>query len=152
MSAREAAWIVRPARPRDHASVIALLRAASLPTAGVEANLANFLIAEEGGRVAGAIGLERYGTAALLRSAVVESSSRGTGIGGVLVERLLAEARRQGVHEVYLLTTTAERYFRCKGFESIDREQVPVGVRESVEFREACPVTAIVMRNRLTEG
>lgn len=152
MKPREAAWVVRSATPRDHAMVIALLEADSLPTAGVKADLAGFLIADEGGRVAGAIGLERYGAAALLRSAVVESSSRGTGIGGALVERLLAEARSEGLREVYLLTTTAEHYFHRRGFASIDRDQVPAGVRESVEFREACPASAIVMRKQLSES
>jgi amino-acid N-acetyltransferase len=152
MSPAEPAWVVRPATPRDHAPVIALLEGASLPTAGVELDLADFLIAEKEGRIAGAIGLEPYGNAALLRSAVVDSDSRGTGVGRALVERLLANAKARGVREVYLLTTTAEQYFHRNGFVSIGRDQVPTGVRESVEFREACPASAVVMRKVLTES
>jgi amino-acid N-acetyltransferase len=152
MSPAEPAWVVRPATPRDHAPVIALLEGASLPTAGVELDLADFLIAEKEGRTAGAIGLEPYGNAALLRSAVVDSDSRGTGVGRALVERLLANAKARGVREVYLLTTTAEQYFHRNGFVSIGRDQVPASVRESVEFREACPASAVVMRKVLTES
>jgi amino-acid N-acetyltransferase len=50
---------------------------------------------------------------------------------------------------VFLLTTTAERFFPKFGFEQIDREQVPASVQQSVEFQSACPASAIVMRKLL---
>jgi amino-acid N-acetyltransferase len=137
---------MRAATGRDHAAVIGLLEAASLPTAGVPAGLDDYLVAERGGRIVGAIGLERYGTAALLRSAVVEPGARGTGLGTALVERLLDAARTGGVREVFLLTTTAEGYFPRFGFAPITREEVPAGVKASVEFQGACPASAVVMR------
>lgn len=140
---------LRAATPGDHAAVLGLLEAAGLPLAGVPAGMAGFLVAERDGRIVGAVGLERYGQSALLRSAVVEPGLRGTGVGASLVEEVLAHAREQGARDVYLLTTTAEHWFPRFGFVRIDRDAVPVEVRTSVEFREACPATAAVMLKRL---
>lgn len=141
---------VRPATGRDYPAVIGLLDAASLPVAGIAEELADFLVAEADGRIVGAIGLERYGDAALLRSAVVEAGERGAGLGAALVERLLDAARASGVRQIYLLTTTAERYFPRFGFALVARDQVPSAVRASVEFREACPASAVAMRRALS--
>ena len=137
---------VRPATDVDYPAVIALLEAAGLPTAGVPRTLGDFLVADAGDGLAGAVGLERYGSGGLLRSAVVRPGDQGTGIGATLVRALLDRARDGGLREIYLLTTTAERWFPRFGFTPIDREQVPDAVRASVEFREACPASAAVMR------
>ena len=140
---------IRPGSPADHAPLLALLEAAHLPTADVPPTLADFLVAEANARMVGAIGLERYGEAGLLRSAVVDPSAQGTGLGQRLVRELLAHATARGVREIFLLTTTAERFFPRFGFERIDRSEVPADVQASVEFREACPASATVMRARL---
>ena len=58
-------------------------------------------------------------------------------------------ARDTGMNTLYLLTTTAERYFPKFGFERIERHEVPASVQVSVEFTSACPSNAIVMRKRL---
>ena len=137
---------VRPATDVDYPAVIALLEAAGLPTTGVPRTLGDFLVADAADGVLGAIGLERYGSGALLRSAVVRPGDRGTGIGAALVRALLDRARDGGLREIYLLTTTAEGWFPRFGFTPIARTQVPEAVRASVEFREACPASATVMR------
>jgi amino-acid N-acetyltransferase len=141
---------VRAGTEHDHAAVIALLEAASLPTAGVPATLADYLVADAGGEIVGVIGLEPYGRAALLRSAAVDPVCRGAGIGGKLVQGILEQARRRGVREMFLLTTTAEDYFPRFGFQFVPREEVPLSVRQSVEFREACPASAVAMRRALS--
>jgi amino-acid N-acetyltransferase len=125
---------------------VALLEAAALPVAGVAPPLADFFVADGGGRIVGAIGLEAYGPDALLRSAVVEPAARGSGIGAALVERVLGHAGERGVRSVYLLTTTADRYFPRFGFEPIARDAVSEEVKASLEFREACPASAVAMR------
>jgi N-acetylglutamate synthase-like GNAT family acetyltransferase len=71
-------------------------------------------------------------------------------VGQALVRALLVHATSRGIRELYLLTTTAEEFFRWFGFERIAREAVPEPVRASVEFRESCPASATVMRARLT--
>jgi amino-acid N-acetyltransferase len=58
-------------------------------------------------------------------------------------------AQLNGAVTVFLLTTTAERFFPRFGFEPIARDEVPASVLASVEFQSACPESAIVMRKRL---
>ncbi len=50
---------------------------------------------------------------------------------------------------VYLLTTTAEFYFHRFGFTRISRADVALPVRDSIEFRESCPDSAVVMHRPL---
>jgi amino-acid N-acetyltransferase len=59
----------------------------------------------------------------------------------------MAEALK--VPAIYLLTTTAERYFPKFGFERIARTDVPATVQTSIEFTSACPASAAVMRKLL---
>src|SRR3954466_4571417 len=141
--------IIRDAQSSDFDPVETLLASNDLPLDGVSENFGEFVVAEEKGRIAGAIGLERFGSAALLRSAVVAPDQRGSGIGAKLVERLLDRARKTGISEIYLLTTTAENYFPRFGFERTTRDAVPGAVKQSSEFRAACPDTAIVMARQL---
>lgn len=141
--------MIRPATPSDAPAVRALLAGAKLPLDGVPDDLRGFLVATRGAEVVGTIGLEPYGEAALLRSAAVQATERGTGIGEALVTSLLARAKSNGVHTLVLLTTTAERWFPRFGFTPITREEAPQALHASAEFRGACPATAVVMRREL---
>jgi amino-acid N-acetyltransferase len=143
---------VRAATGDDHGAVAGLLDAAGLPLAGLTPALTDFFVAEQDGRIVGAVGLERYGPDALLRSAVVAPTARASGIGVALVERVLEHARQRGILAIYLLTTTAEQYFPRFGFHRIGREAVPETIKASLEFREACPASAAVMRMELARG
>ena len=143
---------IRNATGSDFPEVEKLLTASKLPVEGVRENFSSFLVAEEAGTIAGAIGLEKYGSAALVRSAVVSPSSRGTGIGRQLVETVLERAEENGIDELYLLTTTAEKYFPRFGFTPTTRAAVPESVKASAEFRGACPDTAVVMSRRTRDG
>jgi amino-acid N-acetyltransferase len=137
---------IRKAAPADWPAMEALLESARLPLDGARDHLASFVIAERGGAIVGCAGVERYGDAALLRSVAVAESERSRGVGAALVERCLADARAKGLSTVLLLTTTAEQFFPRFGFEVVDRAGVPDAVRESAEFRGACPASATVMR------
>jgi amino-acid N-acetyltransferase len=140
---------IRAARATDAPAVRAMLVDSKLPLDGVPDDLAHFLVAEREGRVVGAIGLELYGDAGLLRSAVVSPALRGTGVGEQLVNALLANARASGARDVVLLTTTAEKWFPRFGFERTTRAEVPASLHASEEFRGACPDTAVVMHRSL---
>jgi len=137
---------MRPAHRDDLDAVATLLRANDLPVEGLPADLAAFLVAESAGQLVGAIGLELYGPDALLRSAVVDASARGTGLGAGLVSAIIAEAGRRGVATLWLLTTTAGHWFPRFGFVSVTRDAVPDSVKASREFQGACPASAVVMR------
>lgn len=69
-------------------------------------------------------GLETYGFHALLRSVAVHPHYRNRGLATLLVTRLVDQTRQDRLHAVYLLTTSAEAYFRRLGFETIPREDV----------------------------
>ena len=142
---------IRRARSSDLSAVESLLTASDLPTDGVRDNFSGFVVADDDGAIAGAIGLEKYGSVALLRSAVVAPDHRGTGVGRKLVEQLLERAEEAGVDELFLLTTTAEKYFPRFGFTRTTRATVPEAVKASAEFRGACPDTAVVMTRPLGE-
>lgn len=143
---------IRRAKDSDLPAVERLLTASDLPTDGVRDTFSSFVVADDNGAITGAIGLEKYGSAALLRSAVVSAESRGSGIGRKLVEQLLRRAEEAGVDELYLLTTTAEDYFPRFGFIRTSRTAVPDAVKSSAEFRGACPDTAVVMTRRLGQA
>jgi len=140
---------LRTAQESDLPAVLGLLGRAQLPTAGVGDAQSQFVVAESEGRLVGVVGLELYGESALLRSAAVEESWRGSGVGRVLVERALDVARERGIEDVFLLTTTAEHYFPRFGFSCVSRDSVTPGVKSSIEFQEACPASATVMRKTL---
>lgn len=142
---------LRTAAPADLPAVLALLERAHLPGAGVADALAHFVIAEDKGELVGVVGLEIYGASALLRSAAVEEKWRGSGVGRVLIERALDLARMRGIEDVFLLTTTAEHYFPRFGFTCVSRDSVDQAVQASVEFQDACPASATVMRKSLKE-
>ena len=140
---------IRNATNADLSAVENLLSASDLPLDGVRDNFSSFVVAEDGGEIAGAIGLENFGSVALLRSAVVSPEHRGSGVGRQLVELLLEHAEEAGIEELYLLTTTAERYFPRFGFTRTTRSAVPDTVKASLEFQGACPDTAVVMTRRV---
>lgn len=137
---------IRAATPGDRAAVQALLLASDLPVDGIPASLESFLVAERDDAVVGVIGLECYGADALLRSAAVHPAFRGTGLGASLVDGIMAQAETRGIAVLWILTTTAERWFPRFGFAVAARTDVPVTVQASREFRGACPSSATVMR------
>jgi amino-acid N-acetyltransferase len=140
---------IREATNQDFIAVETLLSNNDLPLDGVKENFSDFVVAEEQGEITGAIGLERHGSVALMRSAVVSPDHRGSGIGRKLVEHVLERARQDGIEELFLLTTTAEKYFPRFGFDRTTRSAVPDALNASAEFQGACPDTAVVMRRRI---
>jgi amino-acid N-acetyltransferase len=85
----------------------------------------------------------------LLRSVVVERSSRGRGYGAALCAALERRARDEGVGTLYLLTTTAAEFFSARGFTEIERDDAPAAIRRTTQFADRCPATATCMRKRL---
>ena len=137
---------ITPARAEDLEGIKALLLANDLPTAGVDDHWKTFLIARDGEKLVGCGGAEAYQFAALIRSIAVDAAYRSHGIGRRLVRQLLDRLASRGLREFYLLTTTAEEYFRKRGFKPIDRDEVHPQLLSSREFQDACPSTAVCMR------
>jgi N-acetylglutamate synthase-like GNAT family acetyltransferase len=141
---------IERALPADAEALLALIERAQLPSDGLASHLDAALVAREGERIIGSAAIEVYEDGGLLRSVAVEADRRGTGLGAHLTAAAIEDARRRALPALYLLTTTAERFFSRFGFERIPRDEVPASVQASIEFREACPASATVMRKRLT--
>jgi amino-acid N-acetyltransferase len=141
--------MIRAAEPRDRAGVELLLTSAGLPIDGVSDHFSSFFVVDDGEKIVGAAGLELYGQYALLRSVVVSSETKGTGVGTLLSQRAIDEAAARGARAIYLLTTTAAAFFPRFGFELITRDDVPEALRVSREFQGACPASATVMRREM---
>ena len=134
----------------DLPAVRRLLERADLPLEGVAEHVDTMVVAKDGDEVLGAAAVEMYDDGALLRSVVVSPAVRGRGLGRQLTEAALEVARARGSRMAFLLTTTAETFFPKFGFEQITRADVPASVQASIEFRSACPDSAVVMRKRLS--
>jgi len=139
--------VIRAAEASDLAGVRALLLEANLPPDGLEDQFGpRYAVAEAGGALVGAAGVEVHGVFGLLRSVVVAPALRGTGLGRALVADRLAWARRERLSAVFLLTTTAPDFFATLGFERTARESAPEEIRRSREFASVCPGSSVLMR------
>jgi amino-acid N-acetyltransferase len=137
---------VRASRTSDHAAIRELLIDAALPIQDLDSAAGlRFWVAEDGGQLIGAIGLEPFGATGLLRSLVVSPSHRVHGLGSALVSVLEQEVSVQGVQTLVLLTETAEAFFRRRGYRVVERSVVPDEIKQSAEFRSLCPASAVCM-------
>ena len=141
--------VIDRANESDLIDVLGLLERLHLPLDGVREHLDTMIVARDNGQVVGAAAVEFYADGALLRSVAVDSALQGKRLGHQLTDAALRVAHAHGAGTVFLLTTTAERFFPKLGFEEIPREEVPPSVQASVEFQSACPASAVVMRKRL---
>jgi ribosomal-protein-alanine N-acetyltransferase len=104
----------------------------------------HYLVAEDGGQVVGYAGLFATRHQADVQTIAVAQAQQGSGLGGVLLEALIAEASRRGCAEVLLEVrvdnTAARRLYERFGFEQIS-------VRRG--YYQPGGVDGLVMRLRL---
>ncbi len=136
----------RTATKLDIPAIVTLLHLAQLPVCGINENSGNFSVAAENGTLVGVAGFDDCGgNIGLLRSVAVLPEYRNRGIAAELCRRVMAQARQSGIAALYLLTTTAQGYFSKLGFAAINRTETPDAIRETQQFRELCPDSAIIM-------
>lgn len=141
-----------PVKPSDEQSVRTLLDESALLHSDLTLlKLAHFLMARstsERGLI-GVVGIECFGEVGLLRSLAVANSHRGKQLGKMLVANAERYAQQQGIKRLYLLTTTANDYFAKLGYVTVERNAVPVAIKETAQFRELCPDAATCMMKGL---
>jgi amino-acid N-acetyltransferase len=138
---------ITPAAAADLREIRGLLERCHLPAQDIEPHIGRFLVAKDKGTLAGVVGLEIYGKAALLRSLAVAPSRRGAGLAQALCKEVLSLAAREGATTVYLLTETAAGFFRRKfGFEDTERTSAPPQIKATREFSQICAATARLLK------
>jgi amino-acid N-acetyltransferase len=134
-----------PAEARYAGAIKEILSNEKLPVSDLPADLKNFFVATDNGRIVGSIGLEVYGKYGLLRSLAVKPEYRNMKIARELMNKLEENARQSGLKAIYLLTEKASVYFEQKGFKIIQRNEAPADLQQSSEFTHTCPQSAIAM-------
>jgi N-acetylglutamate synthase-like GNAT family acetyltransferase len=130
--------------------LVAALEQAGLPTADLaETGRKFFRFRDDAGRTVGFVGWEVTEGAVLLRSLVVEPERRGKGWSRAITDWALQRLGEGGVGAVYALTMNP-KWAERMGFERVEREALPRGVRASRQFAGLCPETAVALRRRLT--
>lgn len=142
---------IRRAANVDWSAIQQLVIDARLPTDDLnESAYSLFHVHADGSRITGVVALEPSGDAcAMLRSLAVASNARSEGIGRALVASAEAQARSQGVRDIFLLTTTAEQFFSRLGYVRMERGIAPATVQAHEQFRSLCPASAAFMGKRL---
>lgn len=141
---------IHPARHTDLPAVRALLEMERLPASDLdERAIERFLIWRDEAGVNGIVGLELYGDVALLRSLVVAPGARGQGAGAALTQAAERLAVDSGASHIYLLTTTADRFFAARGYRKIDRADAPKSIQGTTQFSGLCPSSAVLMLKQL---
>ena len=113
-------------------------------------SLREFIVAnDEQGRLVGCVALSIYwADLAEVKSLAVSPDCRGQGVGGMLIDAAIADARRLGLKKIFALTYEKE-FFSKQGFEMIDRETLPDKVWRvciACPKVDACDETAMVLR------
>ena len=135
---------IREKPPR--AMAVALLEAAGLPVSDLtDAILEHFFFAGSDRSPTGLVGVELYGADALLRSLVIGPSERSKGLGSALAQHIEDYAASRRVRSIYLLTTTAEAFFRRLGYERTERSKAPRAIQQTREFASLCPASSAFM-------
>ncbi len=131
----------------------ALLANCDLPTGDLQSDdFEHFIGCGQSDCPGGIVGLQQFGSVGLLRSLAVAEHARGQGCGKLLVAAAEDQAGKNGVADLYLLTTTAADFFSRLGYAPTLRAEAPEEIRNTQEFSALCPDAAVLMVKRLPKA
>lgn len=93
--------------------------------------------------------LEVYGNNAVLRSVAVSNNFQNKGYGKQIVRHLEKVATELKISHLFLLTTTAEIFFKKLGYLPFQRSLSPTEILSSAQFRDICPQSALCLCKKL---
>lgn len=137
--------ILRKAQENEYRAIIHLLASNALPTADIYEKNITLFVGVHGSEIIATIGIETYGNVALLRSLCVKEGYKNQKVGEQILSYLITLCKHENIEALYLLTTTAEHYFLRHGFEKITRENTPLHIQQTREFKDICPSSAVIM-------
>jgi len=137
----------RPATDQDVEPLREVLEGSGLRSNGLERRLPRTLVSRgSDGRspVDATACVEEFDGFGVLRSVAVRPDLRGKGLGMLATAAAVGEARSRGAPRVFLLTETAEGFFKGLGFSVIERDTLPEAIRTNARTVEECP-SAVAM-------
>ncbi len=90
--------------------------------------------------------IEDYGELGLLRSVAIEPNLQGQGLGKALLAALEQQAQQQGLHTLYLLTTSAEAFFAAHDYRPIERTAADSRLHASAQWGAICSSAALTVK------
>lgn len=130
--------------------VSALLMECALPTADISVSSPlHFFGIRDGGSLVAVVGVELHPPFGLLRSLAVRSAFRNRGFARELVSFAESDSAERGVEELFLLTTTAARFFLGLGYSPALRTAAPPAIQACAQFSNLCPASAAFLSKRL---
>lgn len=139
-----------PASQNSFSAAIELLKKNNLPTEDIDTGTQLFVV-EEDDKVLATVAVEYDFNNALLRSLSVSAEKRKTGIGAELVSFIEDYVQKQGVRNIFLLTTTAADFFLKRGYGIIDRNNVPEFIKNTKEYSVICASSSTLMKKKLAD-
>lgn len=134
------------AAEQDEKQIKQLLAASALHHEDITtAQLKHFLLGWDGPRLVAVVGLELRNHSALLRSLAVAPDYRNRKIATRLVVKIENYAKSLKMDRLYLLTLTAEDFFKKCGYRRTARDSAPVEIQGTTEFQTLCPASAVCM-------
>lgn len=137
------------ARHSDSKEIHELLKKYRLPTKDLSYSKVKFFVARSETMVLACAGIEQFENKGLLRSVAVKKELTKEGLGTFLISEVIMRAKKNGIEALFLLTETAEPFFKKMGFKNINRELAPDGIKDSSEFAGLCPTSAIFMTKEI---
>lgn len=133
----------------DNHLIMQILKDNGLPYADIDTKKISLFLAYKDSSVIGIAGIEQLGDVGLLRSSAIIGEFRNSGYGSLLLQLIEEEARMKGILTLYLLTESAQEFFKKNGFHFISREEVASCIRHTRQFSELCPCSAVCMVKRI---
>ncbi|MBE2984728.1 N-acetyltransferase [Campylobacter sp. RM9344] len=91
----------------------------------ISTNIRSYIIAKDGDKIVGFCALHIHAPdLAEIRSLIVDKNLRGSGIGSMMVNALLKEAKEYEISRVFTLTYQ-RRFFEKLGFKEIPKSELP---------------------------
>ena len=158
---------IRPCGDDEREAVLAIVNAAAeayrgvipadrwhepyMPTRELDAEIAagvEFWGYQDDGRLLGVMGIQAVRDVDLIRHAYVVPSGQGRGVGGALLQHLLAAAERPVLVGTWAAAEWAIRFYRRHGFEHVDTDEKTRLLRTYWSIPERQIETSVVLVHR----
>ncbi|MGM7703083.1 GNAT family N-acetyltransferase [Pseudalkalibacillus sp. Hm43] len=139
----------RPAETNDTPSIKQFVAQAGLSSEGIENCIQTFIILEtDKKKMAGTVGLERFGTDGLIRSLVLDKEYSSEELLLQLLKAVIRLADYKGIETVYLLTRVTSIFYAL-GFTEIPYDKVPDDLLNSPHLKQYDRDQIAIMKRQL---